>query len=154
MRFLRHGGIYRSDVFLLLVNSGQGAASLTSNEEYRRPCRMIRSPVASVLRPSAPAQAIGRAGRNAPCPSSTMSSGRLFLEGLLASIALLRFTGHDQHKAIAVSKGINYHRTVTSVLTGCLTSRSHPRESQSRPVTQTAPERRLQFTTVRTSPRC
>ena len=104
MRFLRHGGIYRSDVFLLLVNSGQGAAS----------------------RWSGPAQAIGRAGRNAPCPSSTMSSGRLFLEGLLASIALLRFTGQDQHKAIAVSKGINYHRTVTSVLTGCLTSRAHP----------------------------
>jgi hypothetical protein len=45
---------------------------------------------------------------------------------LLASIALLRFTGQDQHKAIAVSKGINYHRTVTSVLTGCLTSRAHP----------------------------
>jgi hypothetical protein len=57
-----------------------------------------------------------------------MSSGRLFLEGLLASIALLRFTGHDQHIAIAVSKGINYYRTVTSVLTGCLTSRAHPKK--------------------------
>src|SRR5437660_5395191 len=126
MRFLRHGGIYRSDVFLLLVNSGQGAASLTPNENYRRPCRNDKVTRRLRLGPSGPAQAIGRAGRNAPCPSSTMSSGRLFLEGLLASIALLRFTGHDQHKAIAVSKGINYHRTVTSVLTGCLTSRSHP----------------------------
>jgi hypothetical protein len=28
-----------------------------------------------------------------PCPSSAMSSGRLFLDGLLASIARLRFTG-------------------------------------------------------------
>jgi len=64
-----------------------------------------------------------------------MSSGRLFLEGLLASIALLRFTGQDQHKAIAVSKGINYHRTVTSVLTGCLTSRAHPNHAGAAPFT-------------------
>ena len=35
---------------------------------------------------------IGHAGRNTPCPSSAMSSGRLFLDGLLASIARLRFT--------------------------------------------------------------
>jgi hypothetical protein len=28
-----------------------------------------------------------------PCPSFAMSSGRLFLNGLLASIARLRFTG-------------------------------------------------------------
>ena len=126
MRFLRHGGIYRSDVLLLLVNLGQGTASLTSNEDYRRPCRNDKVTRRLRLGPSGPAQAIGRDGRNTPCPSSTMSSGRLFLEGLLASIALLRFTGHDQHIAIAVSKGINYYRTVTSVLTGCLTSRAHP----------------------------
>jgi len=38
-------------------------------------------------------QGIGQAGKNMPCPSSAMSSGRLFLDGLLASIARLRFTG-------------------------------------------------------------
>jgi hypothetical protein len=38
-------------------------------------------------------QGIGHAGKNMPCPSSAMSSGRLFLDGLLASIAHLRFTG-------------------------------------------------------------
>jgi len=38
-------------------------------------------------------QGIGHAGKNMPCPSSAMSSGRLFLDGLLASIARLRFTG-------------------------------------------------------------
>jgi len=70
MRFLRHGGIYRSDVSSHLVNLGRSSA-------YR----------------SGPGQAIGRAGRNTPCPSSAMSSGRLFLDGLLASIARLRFTG-------------------------------------------------------------
>jgi hypothetical protein len=69
-RFLRHGGIYRSDVSSHLVNPGRRPA-------YR----------------SGPGQAIGRAGRNTPCPSSAMSSGRLFLDGLLASIARLRFTG-------------------------------------------------------------
>jgi hypothetical protein len=70
MRFFRHAGIYRSDVSSLLVNLGRGAASR-----------------------SGPGQAIGRAGRNTPCPSSAMSSCRLFLDGLLASIARLRFTG-------------------------------------------------------------
>lgn len=69
-RFLRQGGIYRSDVSFHRVNLGQSAA-------YR----------------SGPSQAIGRAGRNTPCPSSAMSSGRLFLDGLLASIARFRFTG-------------------------------------------------------------
>lgn len=69
-RFFRHGGIYRSDVSSLLVNLGRGTASR-----------------------SGPGQAIGRAGRNTPCPSSAMSSGRLFLDGLLASIARFRFTG-------------------------------------------------------------
>ena len=69
-RFLRHDGIYRSDVSSHLINLGRGAASR-----------------------SGPGQAIGRAGRNTPCPSSAMSSGRLFLDGLLASIARLRFTG-------------------------------------------------------------
>ena len=69
-RFLRHDGIYRSDVSSLLVNLGQSPA--------------IRS---------GPGQAVGRAGKYTPCPSSAMSSVRLFLNGLLASIARLRFTG-------------------------------------------------------------
>ena len=69
MRFFRHDGIYRSDVSLLLVNLGRSPA-------FR----------------SGPGQAIGRAGRNTPCPSSAMSSGWLFLNWLLASIARLRFT--------------------------------------------------------------
>ena len=37
-------------------------------------------------------QGIGHAGKTMPCPSSAMSSGRLFLDGLLASRARLRFT--------------------------------------------------------------
>jgi hypothetical protein len=59
MRFLRHGGIYRSDV-----------VTKTSNDWGRLP------PPAG--RPRSPAK--GRDGRSAPCSSSAMSSGRLFLD--------------------------------------------------------------------------
>jgi hypothetical protein len=59
MRFLRHDGIYRSDVSLLLINPVQLPPPVG------RPCY----------------RAIGRAGRNnTSCPSSAMSSGRLFLD--------------------------------------------------------------------------
>jgi hypothetical protein len=76
-RFIRHVGIFRSDVSLLLVNLGQSAA--------------VRS---------GPGQVIGRAGRNTPCPSFAMSSDRLFLDGVLASIARLRFTGSTRLKRL------------------------------------------------------
>lgn len=42
---------------------------------------------------SGPGQAIVRAGRKHALPIVAMSSDRLFLNGLLASIARLRFTG-------------------------------------------------------------
>ncbi len=45
-------------------------------------------------------QGIRHAGKNMPCPSSAMSSGRLFLDGLLASIARLRFTGNVRIKLL------------------------------------------------------
>jgi hypothetical protein len=80
-RFIRHVGIFRSDVSLLLVNLGQSAA--------------VRS---------GPGQVIGRAGRNTPCPSFAMSSGRLFLNGVLASIARLRFTGSTRLKRLPARK--------------------------------------------------
>ena len=70
MRFFRHDGIYRSDVSFLLFTPGACPASRSGR-----------------------CQGIGHAGKHMPCPSSAMSSGRLFLDGLLASIARLRFTG-------------------------------------------------------------
>jgi hypothetical protein len=57
MRFLRHNGIYRSDVSFLLFTPGA--------------CPAFRS---------GRCQGIGHAGKNTPCPSSAMSSGRLFLD--------------------------------------------------------------------------
>jgi len=76
-RFSRHGGIYRSDVSSLLVNLGRSPA--------------IRS---------GPGQAIGRAGKYTPCPSSAMSSVRLFLNGLVATRARLLFTGTTRLKPL------------------------------------------------------
>ena len=80
-RFIRHVGIFRSDVLLHLVNLGQSAA--------------VRS---------GPGQVIGRAGRNTPCPSFAMSSDRLFLDGVLASIARLCFTGTTRLKRLPARK--------------------------------------------------
>jgi hypothetical protein len=57
MRFFRHGGIYRSDVSSLLFTPGA--------------CPAFRS---------GRCQGIGHAGKHMPCPSSAMSSGRLFLD--------------------------------------------------------------------------
>ncbi len=56
--FLRHRGIYRSDETWLVDNSAQGTAS----------------------RWSGPSQVKERAGRTTACPSSAMSSDRLFLD--------------------------------------------------------------------------
>ena len=103
MRFLRHGGIYRSDVSLLLVNLGRGAASRSGS-----------------------GQAIGRAGKNTPSPSSAMSSGRLFLDRVARQHCPSPLHRHHQNKALDGSKGTIYHRTVNSVLTVCLTPGAHP----------------------------
>jgi hypothetical protein len=43
---------------------------------------------------------IEHAGKNVLCPSSAMSSGRLFLDGSLASVARLRFTGITSLKSL------------------------------------------------------
>jgi hypothetical protein len=79
MRFPRHAGIYRSDVSFLPFTPGACPASRSGR-----------------------CQGIEHAGKNMLCPSSAMSSGRLFLDGVLASIARLPFTGTIR---------INYCRT-------------------------------------------
>ena len=106
MRLFRHGGIYRSDVSSHLINLGRGAASR-----------------------SAPSQAIGRAGRNTPCPSSAMSSGRLFLDRVARQHCPSPLHRHHQNKTVAARKGTDYHRTVPGVLTLCLTRGAHPNRS-------------------------
>ena len=73
MRFFRHDGIYRSDVSSHLFTPGAYPA-------FR----------------SGRCQGIEQAGKYLLFPSSAMSSGRLFLDGLLASRARLRFTDFNR----------------------------------------------------------
>ena len=98
MRFFRHGGIYRSDVSSLLFTPGA--------------CPAFRS---------GRCQGIGQAGKNLPCPSSAMSSGRLFLDRVARLHCPSPLHRHVQHKTIARSKGMIYYRTANSLLTVCLT---------------------------------
>jgi len=103
-RFPRHSGIYRSDVSFQPVN----------------PAR-VPPPVG---RPRS--RVIGRDGRCTPCPSFAMSSGRLILDRVARQQSPSPLHRHHQHKTIAGSMGTNYHRTVTSVLTACLSPGGHP----------------------------
>ena len=96
-RFLRHDGIYRSDVSSLLVNLGQSPA--------------IRS---------GPGQAIGRAGKYTPCPSSAMSSGRLFLDRVGRHQSPSPLHRHHQNKPMAFRRPNDYHRTAGRLLTVCV----------------------------------
>jgi hypothetical protein len=89
-------------------------------------CPRIRSPFVFATRPFGPSPSYRTRRKERALPIVHDEFRRLFLEGLLASIALLRFTGHDQHKPIAVSDGTIYHRTVSSVLTERLSSGAHP----------------------------
>jgi len=103
-RFFRHGGIYRSDVSLLLVNLDWGAASR-----------------------SGPCQAIGRAGKNTPFPSSAMSSGRLFLDRVGRHHCPSPLRRQPHHKTLDQSTERNYHQTASCGLTDCLSRGVHRR---------------------------
>jgi hypothetical protein len=56
-------------------------------------CRHIFLPPGLPAFRSGGCRGIEHAGKYVLCPSSAMSSGRLFLDGALASVARLRFTG-------------------------------------------------------------
>jgi len=116
MRFLRHDGIYRSDVVQNKINI------------KTKPWGGAVPPPASRPR----AQVKERAGRNTLFSSSAMSSGRLFLDrgGRHQSPSPLH--RHGQRNPIARSEGTNYHRTVSSVLTVCVSSGGKRRSILSR----------------------
>ena len=80
---------------------------------------------------SGPVQAIGMRRKERIHwfhPSVQMSSGRLFLTGWSPPepAALHR---HAQDNLLAVSPASKYHRTVTCVLTACLSQGDHPNRS-------------------------
>jgi hypothetical protein len=105
MRFLRHDGIYRSDVSLLLINPVQMPPPV-GRPRYR---------------------AIGRAGRNyTSCPSSAMSSDRLILDRVGRHQSPSPLHRYHQNKSLAFRPASNYHRTAGSVLTVCVSRGDKP----------------------------
>jgi hypothetical protein len=82
MRFLRHGGIFRSDVGGWDLKSwGRGTASPTTGEDTQASLSADKATSGLRFEATVPGPATSRRdGRNTPCSSSTMSSGRLFLD--------------------------------------------------------------------------
>jgi hypothetical protein len=97
MRFLRHGGIYRSDVLLRLLTPGRGSRFPVGPVPGYRTRRKERALpiVRDEFRPAIP-----RWVARPHCPSPLHRQ--------------------DQDKTFAVSNGIIYHRTVPRLLTVCL----------------------------------
>ena len=110
MRFRRHGGIYQSD------------------GGFWKPQNPSRTP------PPADVQARARecAGRITLSLIVLMSSGRLFLDRVGRHQSPSPLHRRDQNKLIAGSDGTIYHRTVSRVLTGCLTFRDKRRDLRER----------------------
>ena len=106
---------------------GPGCRFPGRRQKLAAPCPRSRAPLVFATQPSGPSPSYRTRRKERALPIVHDEFRRLFLAGLLASIALLRFTGHDQHKPIAGSSGTIYHRTVSSVLTVCLTKRGNPR---------------------------
>ena len=105
MRFSRQGGIYRSDVFSLLVNPVQMPPPV-GRPRYR---------------------AIGRAGRsNTPCPSSAMSSALAIPQRVARQHCPSPLHQQCQIKSFARSAEMLYHRPVHSLLFVCLSSGDNP----------------------------
>ena len=98
-RFLRHRGIYRSDGVTRIVKSRGG----------------MPPPVG---RPRSPAK--GRDGRSAPCSSSAMSSGRLFLDRVARQHCPSPLHRQLHPKTVLGWGTMNLQRTANSVLTLCL----------------------------------
>jgi hypothetical protein len=102
MRFLRHDGIYRSDV----VQNKTKPRGGTVPPPAGRPRAQVKE----------------RVGRTTLLSSSAMSSGRLFLDRVGRHQSPSPLHRHGQHNLIARPGRTNYHRTVNSVLTVCVTS--------------------------------
>jgi len=117
MRFLRHDGIFRSDVVQTATNPGAGPLPPPAG----RPRAQVKE----------------RVGRTTPFSSSAMSSGRLFLDRVGRHQSPSPLHRQGQHNLIARSEGTNYHRTVSSVLTanmGLRPAKLHEKESELRTI--------------------
>jgi hypothetical protein len=133
MRFLRHRGIYQSDVRFCFARfrapqTRSGVPPPDRERASSRSCPRSRSPstlksrglrARTKLKDMQEEHALAHHRLDEFRPANPRI-------GLLASRARLRFTGHDQHKTIAGPGERIYHRTVNSVLTVCLSQGAHP----------------------------
>ena len=113
MRFRRHGGIYRP--MWGSENPGPGLS-------HRLP-------------PVGPGPSPRTRREEHVLLIVRMSSGRLFLDRVARQQSPSPLHRRDQNNLIARSEETNYHRTVTSVLTGCLTQGAHRKSFFRRPNT-------------------
>src|ERR1044072_2754252 len=104
MRFRRHGGIYRSDVVQVKTKTKPWVGTVPPPAGRPR------------------AQVKERAGRITLFSSSAMSSGRLFLDRVGRHQSPSPLHRHAQDNLIARLESTHYHRTVSSVLTVCVSS--------------------------------
>ena len=107
MRFFRHGGIYRSDVINKPLKPGAG---------YRLP----------LVGPE-PQSKDATGGTTAPCSSSAMSSGRLFLDRVARQHCPSPLHRQLHPKTVPGWGTMDLQRTANSVLTICLSKRGNRR---------------------------
>ena len=106
MRFLRHDGIYRSDVVQVKTKTKPKPWGGAVPPPAGRPRAQVKE----------------RVGRTTLSSSSAMSSGRLFLDRVARQHCPSPLRRQGQDNLIARSEGTNYHQTVSSVLTVCVSS--------------------------------
>jgi len=108
MRFLRHGGIYRSDVAL-------------KNHPALQRCGASRWSALGVTE--------GRSFQTAPPSSSAMSSGRLFLDRVARQHCPSPLHRQLHPKIVPGWGTMDLQRTASSVLTVCLSQGDNRRHS-------------------------
>jgi hypothetical protein len=109
LAFLRHGGIYQSDVGYFFYKLGPGCRLHDQEPKLAgNPVRGQDYPSAWAPQPSGPDQAAGREGAHAQPPIVSMSSGRLFLDRVARQHCpspLHRHAQNTMHSSDAGAKG-------------------------------------------------
>lgn len=128
--FSRHHGIYYP-MWCFLNSLGRGAASLAPRQRWPTTLSAVKIASSRWTR-SRRARARLKDAREVDALTHRLNEFRTgySLNGLLASIARLRFTGHPQIKTVAPGNGTIYHRTVANLLTVCLSSGGNPSGSR------------------------
>jgi len=109
VRFLRHGGIYRSDVIVQGPPPLTAAGSASGEKSHNATRSEPSNPGHNAAFHSACSPGKERAGRTASCSSSAMSSGRLFLDRVARQHCPSPLHRHHENKTLARLNERNYH---------------------------------------------